>query len=65
MSTSPAVVKYQAIETFHSPTERTARRWELLSKKHKYNIQNVNDKPGFESGSYLLEYEIWTQQSSS
>jgi hypothetical protein len=61
MSTSPAVTKYQAVETFYSKKERTARRWELFNH-HKYDVRNLKDRPGFELGTYLLEYEIWTTQ---
>jgi len=60
MSTLRQDAKYQAVETFHSTKERTARRWELL-KQHKYHITNLKDRPGFELGTYLLEYEIWNQ----
>lgn len=64
MSTSPAATKYQAVEVFTSPKDRTKRRWELHNH-HKYDVRNINDKPGLSSGEYVLEYEIWTRQLSS
>ena len=58
---------FHTTETFHSQTDRTHRRWVLRSDKYynKYQIKNMVDKPGYSPDTFLLEYEIWTQQSSS
>ena len=64
MSTSPVAIKYTAIEVFTSKKERTKRRWSLHNH-HKYDIRNLNDKPGLNPGEYVLEYEIWNHRSLS